>query len=51
MLMAYHSDAFTKREQASEDYYMRQKEVEKLEAMRAKIAGHQKHLDELDKTM
>ena len=44
-------DAFTKREQASEDYYMRQKEIEKLEAMRKKIAGHQKHLEELDKTM
>lgn len=44
-------DAFTKREQASEDYYMRQKEIEKLEAMRKRIAEHQKHLEEMDKTM
>jgi hypothetical protein len=31
-------DAFTKREQASEDYYVRQQEKEKLEALRKKIA-------------
>jgi hypothetical protein len=31
-------DAFTKREQASEDYYVRQEEKKKLEALRQKIA-------------
>ncbi len=31
-------DAFTKREQASEDYYVRQEEKKKLEALREKIA-------------
>ena len=31
-------DAFTKREQASEDYYVRQEEKKKLEALRKKIA-------------
>lgn len=31
-------DAFTKREKASEDYYVRQQEKEKLEALRKKIA-------------
>lgn len=43
------SDAFTKREQASEDYFVRQKEMEKLQALKDKIAGHQKHLEDLDK--
>lgn len=28
---------------------MRQKEMEKLSALKAKIAEHQKHLEELDK--
>lgn len=36
---AAQSDAFTKREQASEDYYVRQQEREKLEKLRKKIAG------------
>ena len=35
---AAQGDAFTKREQASEDYYVRQQEKEKLEALRKKIA-------------
>ncbi|KAF1356246.1 mitochondrial ATPase inhibitor, IATP-domain-containing protein [Delphinella strobiligena] len=30
-------DAFTKREEASENYYVRQHEKEKIEALRAKI--------------
>ena len=32
------SDAWTKRETASEDYYVRQQEKQKLEALRQKIA-------------
>lgn len=35
---AAQGDAFTKREQASEDYYVRQQEKEKLQALRQKIA-------------
>lgn len=44
-----YSDAFTKREQADENYYVRQKEMEKLQALKQKIAEHQKQLDEMDK--
>ncbi len=43
------SDAFSKREQADENYYVRQKEMEKLQALKAKIDEHKKHLEELDK--
>jgi ATPase inhibitor, mitochondrial len=35
---AAQGDAFTKREQASEDYYVRQEEKKKLEALKKKIA-------------
>ncbi|KAK3052758.1 ATPase inhibitor [Extremus antarcticus] len=35
---AAQGDAWTKREQASEDYYVRQQEREKLEALKKKIA-------------
>lgn len=42
-------DAFSKREQADENYYVRQKEMEKLSALKAKIEEHKKHLEELDK--
>ncbi|KAG8533677.1 uncharacterized protein KY384_001418 [Bacidia gigantensis] len=45
------SDAFTKREQASEDYEIKRRELEKLQALKEKIAGHQKHLEELDKSV
>lgn len=45
------SDAFTKREDASEALYVRQKENEKLQALREKIKKHQEHLDELDKNV
>ncbi len=34
-------DAFTKREQASEDYYVRQQEKEKLEKLKKKIADQE----------
>ncbi|KAI4147353.1 MAG: hypothetical protein L6R39_003141 [Caloplaca ligustica] len=43
------SDAFTKREQANEDFFVRQKEMEKLQALKRKIEEHKKHLEELDK--
>ena len=45
------SDAFSKREQADENYYVRQKEMEKLQALKQKIADQQKHLHELDKNV
>lgn len=35
---AAQGDAFTKREQASEDYYVREQEKEKLAALKKKIA-------------
>ncbi|KAK3697733.1 ATPase inhibitor [Vermiconidia calcicola] len=48
-------DAFTKREQASEDYYVKQQEREKLEALRKKIADQEaeiaKDRDEAEKLM
>ncbi|KAI4106001.1 MAG: hypothetical protein L6R37_002462 [Teloschistes peruensis] len=43
------ADAFSKREQAGEDFYVREKELEKLQALKQKIAEHKKHLEELDK--
>ncbi|CAF9906267.1 MAG: hypothetical protein ALECFALPRED_002179 [Alectoria fallacina] len=42
-------DAFSKREQADENLYVRQKEQEKLQQLKQKIADHKKHLDDLDK--
>ena len=51
LIVATHRDAFTKREQASEDYEIRRREMEKLQALKEKIAGHQKHLEELDKSV
>ena len=41
-------DAFSKREQADENLYVRQKEQEKLMELKKKISDHKKHLDELD---
>ena len=41
---AAQGDAFTKREQASEDYYMRQQEKSKLEALKKKIADNEAQL-------
>ncbi|KAI4271443.1 MAG: hypothetical protein LQ337_006002 [Flavoplaca oasis] len=46
---AAQGDAFTKREAASEDFYVRQKEMEKLQNLKQKIEEHKKHLEELDK--
>ena len=41
---AAQSDAFTKREQASEDYYVREQEKEKLAALKKKIADSEAQL-------
>jgi hypothetical protein len=51
MLMKNDSDAFQKREKASEDFAIRQREMEKLKLLKSKIADHQKHLAELEKSM
>ncbi|EMC96007.1 hypothetical protein BAUCODRAFT_91130 [Baudoinia panamericana UAMH 10762] len=39
------SDAFTKREQASEDFYVRQKEREYLERLRARVKSSEEQLE------
>ena len=41
---AAQGDAFTKREQASEDYYVKEQEKQKLEALRKKIADKEADL-------
>ncbi|KAJ6081777.1 hypothetical protein N7499_006651 [Penicillium canescens] len=41
-------DAFTRREAAQESLYIREKELEKLAALKKKIAEQRKHLDELE---
>lgn len=46
-----HRDAFTKRENADENYAIRKREMEKLQALKEKIAEHQEHLKELDKNV
>jgi len=43
---AAQGDAFTKREQASEDYYVRQQEKDKLAKLKQKIAGKYIYLDD-----
>ncbi|KAL4890822.1 mitochondrial ATPase inhibitor, IATP-domain-containing protein [Aspergillus ambiguus] len=43
------ADAFTRREEAQENFYIRQREKEKLLSLRKKITEQRKHLDELDK--
>lgn len=45
------SDAFTKREAASETQYVREKELEKLRELRAKIEQQREHLDTLSKKL
>ncbi|KAL2165112.1 hypothetical protein VTH06DRAFT_408 [Thermothelomyces fergusii] len=40
-------DAFQKRERASEDYAIRQREKEKLKELRKKLAEQQAHLQKL----
>ena len=44
-------DAFSKREQADENLYVRQKEHEKLQELKKKIEDHKAHLDDLDKNV
>jgi len=41
-------DSFTKREKAAEDYYIRQKEKEKLLQLREKLKQQKAHLEELE---
>ncbi|RMZ85420.1 hypothetical protein DV737_g791, partial [Chaetothyriales sp. CBS 132003] len=43
------SDAFSRREQASENKFIREKELESLKKLKEKLAIQRKHLDELDK--
>ena len=50
-MLCQYSDAFSKREQADENLYVRQKEMEKLQALRTKLDEHKKHLEELDKSV
>lgn len=45
------SDAFQKREKANEDYTIRQREKEKLLALKAKLAEQQAHLKQLSDHM
>ncbi|KAE8388432.1 mitochondrial ATPase inhibitor, IATP-domain-containing protein [Aspergillus alliaceus] len=42
------ADQFTKREAAQENFYIHEKEREKLLALRRKVQEQRKHLDELD---
>ncbi|KAF2742883.1 hypothetical protein M011DRAFT_452478 [Sporormia fimetaria CBS 119925] len=42
-------DAFTKREQAAEELYIRQEEKAKLLAIKEKLQQQRKHIDELEK--
>lgn len=43
------SDAFTRREKGSEDYYIRQHEREKLDAVKQKMGEARKHIADLEK--
>lgn len=45
------SDAFQRREKASEDYAIRQREKEKLIELKKKLQEQQQHLDRLSKHM
>lgn len=45
------SDAFQRRERASEDYAIRQREKEKLLELKKKLTEQQQHLDRLSKHM
>ncbi|KAL8903269.1 MAG: hypothetical protein Q9207_004038 [Kuettlingeria erythrocarpa] len=48
---AAQDDAFRKREQANEDFYVRDQEMQKLRALKKKIEEHKKHLEELEKNV
>jgi hypothetical protein len=45
------SDAFTKRETAAEEMYIKQEEKAKLQAIKAKLQQQQQHVNELIKHM
>ncbi|KAM4054842.1 mitochondrial ATPase inhibitor [Hirsutella rhossiliensis] len=47
--MGGQGDAFQRREKASEDYAIRQREKEKLLELKKKLAEQQQHLDRLSK--
>lgn len=44
-------DAFNKREQAQEDYYVRQEEKRKLAALKEALKKQKEHLNEVEKHM
>ncbi|KAK6338986.1 hypothetical protein TWF696_009782 [Orbilia brochopaga] len=41
-------DSFTRREKAAEDYYIKQREKERITKLREKLAEQRKHLDSLE---
>ncbi|KAF3924325.1 hypothetical protein ABW21_db0208749 [Orbilia brochopaga] len=41
-------DSFTRREKAQEDYYIKQREKERITKLREKLAEQRKHLDSLE---
>ncbi|RVD86755.1 uncharacterized protein DFL_005016 [Arthrobotrys flagrans] len=41
-------DSFTRREKAQEDFYIKQREKERLSKLREKLAAQRKHLDDLE---
>jgi len=49
--MPSYSDAFQRRERASEDFAIRQREKEKLRELRKKLAEQQAHLQQLSDHM
>jgi len=44
-------DAFTKREKAQEELWIKEEETKKLLELRAKLKAQAKHIDELDKSI
>ncbi|KAF2401588.1 hypothetical protein EJ06DRAFT_349998 [Trichodelitschia bisporula] len=42
-------DAFTSREKANEEFYIRKEERQKLLLLREKLSAQKKHIEELDK--
>ena len=50
-LLYYCRDSFTRREKAQEDYYIKQREKERLSKLREKLAAQRKHLDDLEEDM
>ena len=47
----FYSDAFQRRERASEDFAIRQREKEKLQELKKKLAEQQAHLKQLSDHM